>query len=306
MKKLKSILALMIAMVIMCISVCSACAVESQEDLLAAYTDLHTLCWESVYDYGVTSSKYGCYFYNAPGEDIPSIESESFYKAQAFLHEADDLLNHSLVGDHTVEEYEELYNKFYEALNSLVLTKGMLNSMIIFCSEEKNDNGYYSDELWSDFCEELEEAKAVYADPDNSKDFIVTEAYFELLHSHFRLCASNTMYGDVDNDSEITVMDATNVQMACAKLRDFNSSQYIIAKKDVTYASEIQRYIASLSANIVREDSKLDTYVDYVDYSDIHSDKFRFKSWKYNYRYIASTTSTPVSYPVYLEGWLYP
>ena len=305
MKKLKSILALMIAMVIMCLSVSSTFAVELTEERYEANKKLFHLCWESVYDYGVTASKYGCYFYNAPGEKIPNIESESCLRAREILHESDDLLNMYRDDNCTVEDYKKQYDKLYNALNSLVLHKAMLNSMLLFCSEENNDNGYYNDELWTDFCEKLDNAKAVYADPDNSKNFIVTEAYFELLHSHFKLCASNTMYGDVDNDSEITIMDATYVQMACAKLKDFNSSQYIIAKKDVAYATEIQRYIASLSENIVREDSKLDTYIEYVDYSDIHSDEFRFKSWKYNYRYIASTTSTPVSYPVYLEGWLY-
>ena len=305
MKKLKSILALMIAMVIMCASVCSTFAVDTNDELSKASIKLYNLCWESVYDYGVPASKYGCYFDPAPGERIISIESESFLRAQALLHEADDMLSQPVDNQPTLEEYEYMYNRFYEALNSLVLYKGMLNSMIIFCSEEKNDNGYYSDELWSEFCEKLENAKTVYADPDNTHDFIVTEAFFELLHSHFKLCASNTMFGDVDNDSEINIMDATYIQMACAKLVDFNSSQYVIAKKDITYATEIQRYLSSLTDNVDINNSRINTYVDYVDYSDIHSDNFRFKSWKYNYRYIAYTTPTPVSYPVYLDDWLY-
>ena len=305
MKKLKSILALMIATVIMCLSISSIFAVEVNEELYEANKKLFILCWESVYDYGVGANKRGCYFYTAPGERVPSIEGESYLRAQAFLHEADDLINRYAVDNQTVEQYEELYDKFYNALNSLVLSKGMLKELISFCSEEENYNGYYSDELWSEFCDKLDNAKAVYADPNNTKDFIVTEAYFELLHSHFKLCASNTMYGDVDNDSKITIMDATYVQMVCAKLRDFNSSQYLIAKKDVAYASEIQRYISSITENIVIENSKLDTYIDYVDYSDIHSENFRFKSWKYNYHYINYTTPTPVSYPTYLDDWLY-
>ena len=308
MKKLKSILSLMIAMVIMCLSVSSTFAVELTEERYEANKKLFHLCWESVYDYGVTASKYGCYFYNAPGERIPNIESESYVKAQEILHETDDFLSNSRYNNtfiYKLEDFNIQYDKLYIALNSLVLHKAMLNSMIIFCSEEKNDNGYYSDELWTEFCEKLDNAKAVYADPDNSKDFIVTEAYFELLHSHFKLCASNTMYGDVDNDSEITIMDATYVQKACAKLIDFNSSQVIIAEKNVAYASEIQRYLSSLTDNVDIKNSNLNTYIEFVVYSDIHSSEFKFKSWKYHNLYISYTTPTPHSYPVYLDDWLY-
>lgn len=305
MKRLKAILALIIAMVIMCASVCSTFAVDTNDELSKASKKLYNLCWESVYDYGVEASKYGCNFYSAPGERAPTIESKSYLRAQALLHEANDLLSQPGGNQPTLEEYEDMYNRFYEALNSLVLYKGMLYELISFCSEENNDNGYYNDELWSEFCEKLENAKAVYADPDNTHDFIVTEAYFELLHSHFKLCASNTKYGDLDNDSEISIIDVTYVQMACAKLIDFNSSQYVIAKKDITYATEIQRYIASLSETIVRGNSNLNTYMEFVDYSDIHSSEFKFKSWKFHNLYISYTTPTPYSYPVYLEGWLY-
>ena len=311
MKKLKTILALMLATVIMCFSVTPAFAEDSEHDLKAAYSKLHGLCWEAVYDYGITASKQGCYFNNFPGERIPNVTSKSSLVGREVLHETDDFLNDSLVNGNvntnsfTVEDFEKQYNKFYTTLNSLVLSKGTLKAMILFCSEEQNNNGYYSDELWNDFCEKLNTAQAIYDAPETTEDFVVTETYFELLHSHFKLCSSNTMFGDIDNDSALTIMDVSYIQKACAELVTLNSSQQLIAKKDIAYASEIQRYIAFFCDNVDIENSSLNTYIEYTEYSDIHSDKFRFRSWKYNYFYIEYTTPTPVSYPVYLDNWIY-
>ncbi len=308
MKKLKAILALLLAMVIMCFSVTPAFAEDSQEDLEIAFVELDNLCWQAVYDYGIASYEFDCPYQAEPGALIMIISEESFREGEEILNDTDRFMNKYTadkrlgLNSYTIEDFEKQYEKFYNTLNSRVVSKYMLNNLISFCKEEES-NGYYNDELWNDFCEKLNTAQAIYDDPEIIEDFVVTETYFVLLHSHFKLCSSNTMFGDIDNDSALTIMDVSYIQKACAELVTLNSSQQLIAKKDVTYASEIQRYIASFCDNVDIENSELNTYIEYTEYSDIHSDKFRFRSWKFNHFYMDKIRNR--KFPVYLDSSFY-
>ena len=123
-------------------------------------------------------------------------------------------------------------------------------------------------------------------------------AFFELLHSYFKLCSSNTTFGDVDNDDKITVKDAAALQKALAKIEDFNSSQKLISTFNITYVTQIQKYLAQIESTLYIEASAIEDYIKYTELSNVHSDEFRFESWKYNCFYVDYISER--NYPVYL------
>lgn len=309
MKKLKTILALMIAMVIMCISVNPAFSantlneqmeIELYDDLSEAYERLDALCWSAVYDYGVSSTNRNSAYKIEPGVLVLTLTNDSLERGREALDETSEFLdNYSVEPEsYTYENFENQYTKLKGVLDTLVVSKGTLKSLINFCAEEKNDTGYYSEVLWDDFTERLSNAQVVCEDETIVEDYIVTETFFELLHSHFNLCSSNTKFGDIDNDGDISVIDATYLQMALASIEKLNSSQKLISKSDILYATEIQRYVAKLVYSLEIENSTLGDYVEYTKYSDIHAPSFRFDSWKYNYFYVNYISDR--NYPVYL------
>lgn len=270
------------------------------KDLSESYEKLNTLCWSAVYDYGVSSTNRNSAYKYEPGVLVISLTNDSLEKTREVLDETSDFLDSYSIEQqaYTSEDFEDQYTKLKNALDTSVVSKGTLRSLINFCIEEKNDSSYYSEELWNDFSEKLNNAQGVYNDGEIVEDYKVTETFFELLHSHFNLCSSNTIFGDIDNDGNVTVLDATYLQMALAKEEELNSSQKLISRFDIMYATEIQRYIAKYVYSLEIENSTLDDFVEYTEYSDIHTQSFKFKSWKYNYFYVNYIADH--NYPVYL------
>ncbi len=270
------------------------------KDLSGIYDELDALCWSAVYDYGVSSTNRDSAYQIEPGVLVLTLTNESLEKGREVLDETSDFLdNYSVEPEvYTYEDYENQYNRLKSTLDSLVVSKGALRSLINFCTEEKNGNGYYSEELWNEFVEKLNNAQSVYDDEVIVEEYRITESFFELLHSHLMLCSSNTMFGDIDNDGKISVLDATQLQRALAKLGELNSSQKLISESNILYATEIQRYLAKLVYSLEIENSILDDYVEYTMYSNIHAPNFRFESWKYNYFFVNYISDH--NYPVYL------
>ncbi len=269
-------------------------------DLSVAYQKLDELCWSAVFDYGVSSTDRNSPYKYEPGVLVLTLTNDSLDRGREALDDTSDFLNNYSIEPekYTLDDFENQYAKLKSTLDSLVFSKNTLRALIEFCFEEKNDTGYYSEELWNEFTQKLSNAQAVYDNEEIVEDYRVTEAYFELLHSHFKLCSSNTMFGDVDNDGKISIVDATHLQRALAEIEFLNSSQKLISKFDLLYATKIQRYIVMLESTLDIDNSTLDVYAQYTKYSDIHTQSFKFKSWKYNYFYVSYISDH--NYPTYL------
>ena len=296
MKKVISILMIMVLLV----SVLAVSAFATESGMSEYYDKLDALCWSAVYDYGVSSNNRDCPYKYEPGVLVISLTNESLKKGREALEETSEFLDGYTVDpdSYTFDAFENQYAKLKGVLDTLVVSKGSLRSLINFCAKEKNHDGYYDEELWTQFVEKLNYAQVVYDDNTIVEDYEITECYFELLHSHFKLCSSNQMFGDIDNNGEISVLDATHLQRALARTEDLNSSQKLISKSDILYATQIQRHIAKLDATLYIENSTLDSFVIYTEYSNIHSQNFKFKSWKYDYFYVSDISDH--NYPIYL------
>ena len=273
---------------------------DPYEDLSQAYENLDALCWSAVYDYGVSSTNRNSAYKIEPGVLVLTLTNDSLERGREVLDETSDFLDSYSVEPeaYSYEDFKNQYAKLKNVLDSSVISKGALKSLINFCTEEKNDIGYYYEDLWSEFVEKLNNAQAIYDNDEIVEDYKVTEVYFELLHSHFKLCSSNTTFGDVDNDGEISILDATYVQRNLAKIEEINSSQKLISKSDILYATEIQRYIVKLNSVLEIENSRLDDFVEYTAFSNVHSQGFKFESWKHNYFYVDYMSIS--NYPEYL------
>lgn len=270
------------------------------DDLSEAYIKLDALCWSAVYDYGVSSANRDSAYRIEPGVLVLKLTNESLEKGREILDETSSFLDGYTVepDTYTYEDFVNQYAKLKNTLDSLVIDKGALKPLINLCSEEKNDKRYYSEDLWNDFTEKLNNAQVVYSNDKLVEDYKVTEAFFELLHSYFKLCSSNTMFGDVDNDDKITIKDATALQKALAGIDGFNSSQKLVSNFNITYATQIQKYLVQLESTLDIENSAIEDYIKYTEHSNIHSDVYRFESWKYNYFYVNYISDR--NYPIYL------
>lgn len=303
MKKILSII-LVVVILVAVFSVSAYAATEDSvvitDDLSKAYNKLDALCWSAVYDYGVSSANRDSAYRIEPGVLVLNLTNESLEKGREILDETSSFLDGYTVepDTYTYEDFENQYAKLKNTLDSLVIDKGALKPLINLCSEEKNDKRYYSKDLWNDFTEKLNNAQAVYSNDKLVEDYKVTEAFFELLHSYFKLCSSNTMFGDIDGDDKITVKDATFLQKALAGIENFNSSQKLVSEFNITYATQIQKYLAQIESTLDIETSVIEDYIMYTEYSNIHSEVFRFESWKYNYFYVNYISDR--NYPIYL------
>lgn len=286
MNKFKSILALMIAMVIMCVSAASTYADTSTqvENDLEIYRKFHRLSEDSG-DYrstfildpelGVGAFPLDCDLDSAQDMIIATDEVCQFY--------IDVTDKKVLITD---ERIAELYLKLEKAAEKIIIKNNELEYIIDLCSAEKNDDGYYSEELWDSFQSKLAKAIEVYNKGENTIE--VSHAYWDLLFAYNDLCVVSPVSGDVDCDGKLTVMDATVVQRSIAQLCDLNSAQltvlneYKSEKVTVLHATNIQRYLAQLdekyeSYHLVR--LLQNTHRMCLFYNDIFS-TYRYLTWQ--------------------------
>lgn len=254
MKKLRTILALMIAMVIMCISVSTAFASELAKEKLK---ELQFKIYDVAEEFNMEVD--GGY-YPVEGEAFLIYTDETYDNLNSVLNVANQFVTDITpdVYSGEVEPFDEIEEHMVaidEAYAQMILEKSELEFLVNFCEAETN-SGYYGDEVWDSFTEQLDAAKAILND-ESIVDTRVTEAFWSLMEAYNQLCLYNNVMGDVDGDGVVTVMDASLIQLYLAKLTDLNSSQKYVAlveisysgEMDITSATEIQKYIAKLADN---------------------------------------------------------
>ncbi len=291
MKKLKLILSLMLAVVILCLSVSTAFAVDTQDDsyIYEKIGELHDLCMMSVNVYGASAKDDN--YSHKPGVVYLSISNLN--EINEALDEATDIIyryGYPMVFENyngvTQEEIQLAYDNLEDAMNRATVDKSEVEVLIDFCLREKND-GYYPDEVWAEFENSISYAQEVLSDED-AKGEDYNRAYFLMMYNYNKLCVVNQQYGDIDFDGKVTVADVTKLQRIIAQIDDTNSSILQICKTDITYATEIQRYLASLVDNIDVYPTRFGYLNDNIECSNYDSQLWYFNSWRMNYLFMDS------------------
>lgn len=248
MKKLKTILALMLAIVIMCFSVTPAFATNTEKedkvnvykllDELADYYSEYPDTFRLKLEQAPGSIPLDCYLDSASELIKVCDEFNAFYK---------EVIEGRVP---TVAEINSFYPRLDAAAKKVILYRRELKYLIDHCSFETNDNAYYPHDLWKHFQDCLEKAVDVYE--KGTEGIEVSQAYWNLKFAYNELCVINTISGDVDNSGCLTIFDVTLVQKHLAKMCNFNSSQLTVldksSKTDISIedATKLQRVLAKL------------------------------------------------------------
>ena len=162
-----------------------------------------------------------------------------------------------------------------------------------YAVNEKNDNNWYSDEIWNTFVEKREKlfnALSVnnpnfelkeYGEGILDKDYTIkqqkyiSECFYELLEVFNTMTCQNIVLGDVNGDGVVSVVDATLVQKYIVGEVDFNCAQKLRARVNwnafpitVKESTTIQKYIVGYTdvyfytGGIVENESDFATSLD--------------------------------------------
>lgn len=296
MKKLKAILALMIAMAIMCISMSTTfAATDAEKELYKKMYDLLELCEEAHFAFGIgysiTESVEPGYP-NRPKYLACSDTTElvkAWEDACPMVEGYFDSYMSPYDGEISIETATAKYDTLHEELYKIVIDRSELKLLVAFCEQESNDNNYYEAQLWDDFQSEIAQSKELLAD-ESITDMRVNIAYYELMYQFNLLCITNRIAFDVDNDELITILDATCIQLILAGYRNINYSQLVVLDKveksgvniiDVTF---VQRYCAHYYSSSL-ESASLDSLANRIEMCNPESDEFELSSFRYNWVY---------------------
>lgn len=292
MEKSKSMLALMIAMVIMCISTFSVFAMDTEleDNLYDEIEELHNLCMMSVNVFGAIA-KDGSYSHK-PGVIYLSISNlndinTALDNATDIIHRYGYPMTFENYNGITEEEIKDAYDNLQGAMDRATIEANELKVLADFCHTEKNDDGYYPDEVWAEFENSTSRAQNTLEDMNaDGEDY--NRAYWGMLYNYNKLCLVNRQYGDVDFNGDINILDATKLQRILARLEDSNSSILQICKLEITYATEIQRYLALLVDvdNLAVYPERFDYLSNNVECSNYNSQEWYFNSWRMNYLFM--------------------
>lgn len=228
MKKIKKIAALLLCLCMLVASAAMAVPAAAQEDyekdetwLLQA--ELSELYYRGEYkfDHDLPPSRYPVYT-----AETLTVMLEKMEEAEEYVkYDPDNLSNL------TIANLTAAYKNLEAAYDGLRVRTDVLQELYDVAKNETNDAYYYSrryypEEMWKSYCGALEQAEKVLAAPD---DDAVTGAYFNLRSQFNRLCKSNQMAGDVDNNGRVNVSDVLYLQKYLAKLVPMNSSQKFVA-----------------------------------------------------------------------------
>ncbi len=298
MKKLKFIIALMLAIVIMCVSSLPAfSATDAEWGLYLKMYDLLNLCEEAHFAYGIG--------YSITEPVIPGSSNKPNYLACSDTTELEktweeacpmvegyfDSYMNPYDGEISIETATAKYNALREELYKIVIDRNELELLVTFCEKESNIDSYYEVQLWDDFQAEIAQAKELLADKSIT-DMRVNTAYFELMYMFNLLCTSNQVAEDLDNDGSMTILDATYIQRYLVGYETINSSQilvlgdYKIEDVDVLDATTIQKMCAKLSESI--GSLVLENLIFDLEKSNPQSDEFELSSWRKNLVYYYS------------------
>ena len=242
---IKKISALLLAVLLI-----ASTAVFSVSAVSRSYSYIYNYALKVKMDISSTGGKkpYAYYYYDHSyklAEEILSLSEET---------ESIELQN----------KYDELKD-FYE--NPWIRPSGA-GYTCYYAVNEKNDNNWYSDEIWNTFVEKREKlfnALSVnnpnfelkeYGEGILDKDYTIkqqkyiSECFYELLEVFNTMTCQNIVLGDVNGDGVVSVVDATLVQKYIIGEVDFNCAQKLRARVNwnafpitVKESTTIQEYI---------------------------------------------------------------
>ncbi|MBQ8057395.1 MAG: hypothetical protein IJ275_03565 [Ruminococcus sp.] len=247
MKRMKKLIALMVAMMVLCLSVLSVFAQDTVSEEVNVYKLLENL-----------RAYYAEYYYTFRIEleqDPGALPLDCYLDSASEFIEVGKEFNdfYMAVTEErvpTVEEINSFYPRLDAAAEKIILYRRELKYLIDYCSFETNDDSYYPQDLWKDFQDCLEKAVNVYA--EETEEIEVSYAYWDLKFAYNELCVVNTVSGDVDNSGEFSIFDVTLVQNNIAQMCSFNSSQLTVldelAEENITImdVTKLQRALAKL------------------------------------------------------------
>lgn len=123
------------------------------------------------------------------------------------------------------EEMKKAAEDLIFSLNNMYIDSKWAEEEYNLCLEEAN-NGIYSEKLWQSFMQELDNLKTAL-DEKNEKQ--VDVEYYKVREIYNSMCLSYSSLGDVDNDGELTVRDATKIQKYLAGMNTFSGAQLYAA-----------------------------------------------------------------------------
>ncbi|MCD8026100.1 MAG: dockerin type I repeat-containing protein [Clostridiales bacterium] len=154
----------------------------------------------------------------------------------------------------TAEEITNAKQAIENCVENLCIEKDELNFLIAVCKKENGteNNGYYSDEMWSGYSDLIDKATELLLS-DTASDEEINNAYWELVFCFNEMCVSNKLVGDVDNNGTVDVSDVTLVQKAAVGNASLNASQRMAAANQegdidsitVANATAMQKYIVT-------------------------------------------------------------
>lgn len=267
---IKKISALLLAVLLI-----ASTAVFSVSAVSRSYSYIYNYALKVKMDISSTGEKkpYAYYYYDHSyklAEEILSLSEET---------ESIELQN----------KYDELKD-FYE--NPWIRPSGA-GYTCYYAVNEKNDNNWYSDEIWNTFVEKREKlfnALSVnnpnfelkeYGEGILDKDYTIkqqkyiSECFYELLEVFNTMTCQNIVLGDVNGDGVVSVVDATLVQKYIVGVVDFNCAQKLRARVNwnafpitVKESTTIQKYIVGCTdvyfytGGIVENESDFATSLD--------------------------------------------
>lgn len=267
---IKKISALLLAVLLI-----ASTAVFSVSAVSRSYSYIYNYALKVKMDISSTGEKkpYAYYYYDHSyklAEEILSLSEET---------ESIELQN----------KYDELKD-FYE--NPWIRPSGA-GYTCYYAVNEKNDNNWYSDEVWNTFVEKREKlfnALSVnnpnfelkeYGEGILDKDYTIkqqkyiSECFYELLEVFNTMTCQNIVLGDVNGDGVVSVVDATLVQKYIIGEVDFNCAQKLRARVNwnafpitVKESTTIQKYIVGYTdvyfytGGIVENESDFATSLD--------------------------------------------
>lgn len=302
MKNFKRLISLLLALVLVCLSMVTAFAENTDDELNRKIVELNKLVIEMYYAFNM-----GSVFNNPPlpgAEDpnwLKTVNSETAYNMCAVAtNMVDTYREHTYFpyeGEISVETVSKMYDDLYEELHKVIIDRVEVEELVAICEKESNDNGYYDEQFWADFQEEITQAKELLAD-ESIVDLRVNTAFYELMYQYNLLCTYNKVAEDIDNDGTMTIMDATYIQRFLVKLETLNTSQLFLLggegyfyPEDVTiaYATHIQRYCAKISQPGYGLNYK--KLIKHIEETNPESENFRYDSIKWNMMYYSKEMS---------------
>ena len=242
MKKTKIFISIFMALAILTASMVPAFAAE-EYNIDEQMNELQIYCSHCEAKYGINSE---------PGALYLKYVDTSLNNLKSVINDTNDFINSYYFGTEVTEEsINEKFESLKNAESVMYVTGSELEFLINYCGKETNLNNYYDDDIWEEFKNCIDNGTKVLN--DSSEDSVVDKAYWDLMASYNKLCTSNQVMGDVDNNGVATIKDAAVLQLYLANYLSLNSSQRLVGAVinscvdiKITDVSVLQLHLAKL------------------------------------------------------------